>query len=1250
MRILIDMQGAQSESRFRGIGRYTIGFTKAVIKNRGEHEIMLLLNGLSSESVNYIRTEFKGLLPSKNFKIWFAPKPISEAELNKDWKDVSEQIRESFISSLEPDIVHITSFFEGFRDNAVLSINQKTERFKTSVMLYDLIPLVDAQNYLEKNSEYKQFYLDKVKNFIEADVFFAISDFSKKVGMEKLLLRDDQIINIGSAIDEIFTNLNPLSKNIGKLEDKKYSKKPFVLYTGGADFRKNLPRLIKAYSLLETNLKKSHQLLIAGKISEGEHIGLLEIMKKSGLTNEDVIFTGYVTDEELINLYQTCALFVFPSLSEGFGLPLLEAMACGAVVIGSNTDGMSSLIGLDEALFDPYDELSISNKIKYALENQEFKNRSILVGEKQKRKFSWDITATRAIESWKFLSQSSKKNEIDKEVLKEQRKMAYISPLPPERTGIADYSYDLLPELSKLYKIYVVTDQQVFEPRVQSYFEVKSTAWFKENYWEMDRVVYQMGNSPFHAHMLELISDFPGIVVLHDFYLSGLYEWVENCALVENFWLDELYESHGYRALRDKGDNRDVKSIYPVSYRIFAKALGVIVHSRFNEGLKKIWFPQVDREIEVIPHLRAPRVYLDEMSIRTELELEEDTFLVCSFGHLAPTKLNLELLRCWSRSSLGKAKNSKLIFVGENEGGKYGEGILDFIQTNNLTDRVKITGFASKELYQKYLTVADIAVQLRTDSRGETSGATLDCLNYSLPVIVNANGSMAEIDLSSVVMLQDKFQDSDLIEALEELWQSEEKRFELSCKSKALIQARHLPDFCATKYFDFIEKIYSMPRDNLKQLIDFVGRDISDEVSDRTVQDFAVAISKSFPYPNPRKRLFLDISATVKNDLKTGIERVARALVSSLINMNFNEYRVEPVYLDEIDGEWVYRLARNFTLNLLKFQYKECEDEVIDAQSGDIILVVDMSGGMLLGAQNYGLFKSMQANGVKIYSILHDLLPIEVPHLFPSFSKESHQNYLNVVSSFDGILCTSEVVRANFEKWLYETDHAYVKRNSFSIKTNHLGADLENSFPTYGFPENAEDLLDCISGSMTFLMVGTIEPRKAHLEVINAFERLWDCGFELNLVIIGQEGWKDLPNFEKSEILKTVSHLRTHPLLNKRLFWLDNISDEFLKVIYAGSTCLIAASYAEGFGLPLIEAARHGLPIIARDIPVFREVVQEHAFYFNDAEVDAISDAIKNWLVLYASNTHPKSHNLTWITWEKSAERLVSTLLEDVQE
>jgi glycosyltransferase involved in cell wall biosynthesis len=124
-----------------------------------------------------------------------------------------------------------------------------------------------------------------------------------------------------------------------------------------------------------------------------------------------------------------------------------------------------------------------------------------------------------------------------------------------------------------------------------------------------------------------------------------------------------------------------------------------------------------------------------------------------------------------------------------------------------------------------------------------------------------------------------------------------------------------------------------------------------------------------------------------------------------------------------------------------------------------------------------------------------------------------------------------------------------------------------------------------------------------------------------------------------------IDRLYHHPRLSKNLFWLDSISDEYLGKIYAASTCLIAASEGEGFGLPLIESAQHKLPIIARDIPVFREVAGEHAYYFSGLEPQALAATIKQWLELDSEDKAPQSDGMSWLTWQQSAQQLLATVL-----
>jgi glycosyltransferase involved in cell wall biosynthesis len=175
-------------------------------------------------------------------------------------------------------------------------------------------------------------------------------------------------------------------------------------------------------------------------------------------------------------------------------------------------------------------------------------------------------------------------------------------------------------------------------------------------------------------------------------------------------------------------------------------------------------------------------------------------------------------------------------------------------------------------------------------------------------------------------------------------------------------------------------------------------------------------------------------------------------------------------------------------------------------------------------------------------------------------------------------------------------------------------------------------------------MVGTIEPRKGYLQTIDAFTRLWEDGAEINLIIAGNEGWKSLPNHMRRSIPLIIKRIRNHKEFGKRLFWHEGISDEYLEKLYDASTCLIAASEGEGFGLPLIEAAQHKLPIICRDIPVFREVAGEHAYYFSAINAGQLADEINKWLAMYGSNLHPQSSTMPWLTWKQSAAKLLNCI------
>lgn len=404
MRIVLDMQGAQGSNRYRGIARYSISLAQALIRNAGEHEIILALSGLMPDSIAPLQSAFAGLLPADNIRVWHAPGPVAEVDPgNGARRREAELIRESFLASLQADVIHISSLFEGYHDDCVTSIGRVAQSAAISVTFYDLIPLLNPAQYFTAQPRFERHYRSKLEYLQQADNYLAISEFARTEALQHLPLEPATVSNISAAIDQQFRPLEPSTRNRQYIEGKYRLSRPFILYAGGGDERKNLPRLIQAYASLPPSLRAAQQLLLVGKLSAIQRDQLKLQAHSVGLQPDELLFGGYVSDADLVMLYNLCTLFVFPSWHEGFGLPALEAMACGAAVIGANSGSLPEVIGLDEALFNPMQPSAIAAKLQQCLTDTALRRRLQQHGPPRARLFSWDDCAQRALAAWEQL-------------------------------------------------------------------------------------------------------------------------------------------------------------------------------------------------------------------------------------------------------------------------------------------------------------------------------------------------------------------------------------------------------------------------------------------------------------------------------------------------------------------------------------------------------------------------------------------------------------------------------------------------------------------------------------------------------------------------------------------------------------------------------------------------------------------------------------------------------------------------------
>ncbi|GIX26082.1 MAG: hypothetical protein KatS3mg122_3313 [Caldimonas sp.] len=410
-------------------------------------------------------------------------------------------------------------------------------------------------------------------------------------------------------------------------------------------------------------------------------------------------------------------------------------------------------------------------------------------------------------------------------------------------------------------------------------------------------MLYHFGNSDFHTHMFALLEDVPGVVVLHDFFLSGIQAHRDVHGVAPHAWAQALLESHGWHAVRERfaaTDTREVILRYPANLPVLQGALGLIVHSESSRALARQWYGDTAAtDWAVIPLLRAPARAADRAAARRALGLAEDALLVCSFGLLGPTKLSHRLLEAWLRSPLAADPMAHLVFVGENHGGDYGQRLLERIRASKARDRIRITGWADADTYRRYLAAADLGVQLRTLSRGETSAAVLDCMNQGLATVVNAHGSLADLDPQGVWMLPDEFSDDALVEALTTLARDVDMRCALGKRARELIRSQHAPRRCAEQYFEAIETFYQRAEAGLPGLLSSLTQG---DLPEAERAPLAASLARNFP-PKPRRRqLLVDVSELVQRDVKSGIQRVVRAVLQQWLLHPPEGFHVEPVY------------------------------------------------------------------------------------------------------------------------------------------------------------------------------------------------------------------------------------------------------------------------------------------------------------------------------------------------------------------
>ncbi len=362
-----------------------------------------------------------------------------------------------------------------------------------------------------------------------------------------------------------------------------------------------------------------------------------------------------------------------------------------------------------------------------------------------------------------------------------------------------------------------------------------------------------------------------------------------------------------------------------------------------------------------------------------------------------------------------------------------------------------------------------------------------------------------------------------------------------------------------------------------------------------------------------RPRLLVDASATLIDDHRTGIQRVVRRICECMFPHRSKDEGKYISFCDDESGwysasEWTGRPPPKQSSNRLR------------PQAGDTVLMLDSSWPFHTLHPTF--LRPVLIKGGEVISCLYDTVPLRsaafchegMPPIFSAW-------FQTALAYSTGFVCISRAVADELLDLL--AGIGFPRR--MKIGYWQLGANFATEPPAPKPVRRSKG-----AARSYFLMVGTLEPRKGHRVALEAFEALWADGVDVELVVVGTIGWgtSDLAH-----------RIRGHQEIGERLHWHEKVGDSMLATLYNDCDALIAASFAEGFGLPIVEAGHFGKPVLASDIPVFREVSKGAAAadFFEVGSPASLATAVKTFLKRMPA---AGPHETSWPTWSESAVQL----------
>lgn len=684
----------------------------------------------------------------------------------------------AFVMGYRPDCIHVLSPFEFMGYDPVIYHNLGLPVVAT---LFDLIPLVFKEIYLSDPKTYK-LYTERLDFYKKCTRILAISRSSAN-DMERLLGIDS------SRIDTLppLLSRKSLRNNKRDLNTEPVSNEKYLFYTGGDEFRKNLSGLVEAVAEVKKAGIDDIKVKIVCRIRK-EVVQALE--KKATVLGAPgcVEFLGYVSDEELRDLYEKAYAFIFPSLYEGLGMPVIEALEYNLPILCSNNSSLPEVSGEAALYFSPTNIEEMAQKIYDIWTKTELRAKLARNSFEQYKKLQNNSVGNALLNSY---------NRAIDEHPSKNLKICMVSPMPPELSGVAEYASELAATMSGVTDITVV-DSMTEESEARKKIR------------ESDVCIFQMGNSGAHMFMGPLLDERCDLLVLHDVFLLGYWYYIlahvnnDPKALIDFVCKWEGNAAADYMRAVFGGQVSLELDRLQLNDPIVSKAKAILVHNQWAAEKIRQKHPWVHTLI--LPHPYPPPGTDTLPNVRKQYGIDDQCFLIGSYGIVWDTKMPREIIRSFA-SVIKQGINSKLVFVGPVDE-EYRDELIELINHLGLSNLILFTGRVEKEEFINFLNAADCVVNLRTMYKGESSRTLAQALSSGKPAIVSNIGAFSEMPDDVVIKVNNQTVEGELTEAIIKIAQDESYKNMLS-KSAISFAAKHNWTYGALRYIQIASMIAS---------------------------------------------------------------------------------------------------------------------------------------------------------------------------------------------------------------------------------------------------------------------------------------------------------------------------------------------------------------------------------------------------------------------------------------------------------